>query len=397
MTQAQSGGKRTGRRGWLVAASASLLIFLSACSSATRTSTSVTPTTSGPSSSRQPEIGEVLMPNPGSLWATLDNGQVFYSSDGGSTWRDVTPQSSWSTEAAWGRTGGLSEGPPPSSVLSVVHSLPNGIAQVALSTDEGRTWRISVLPSVEAGNMPELPGNASFVDGNDGWVILGPQGDEPNVTADVYHTTDGGAVWRYQSTVRYAAGPVEFISTKVGFVGGSAASDELYETTDGGDTWSEAALPPLPHLIIDPPGIPDFTDSEHGFLPVISSGVTKGTGGWYMDETSDGGATWTDVALPPVGTPPAWSVVYSQDWFWAGPDAVMHTTDGGRTWTTVKPNRPLTDISYLHFASDEVGVALIATSTCPSPGLSGIGNCVPESGLVRTDDGGKTWQSLPTP
>jgi len=337
------------------------------------------------------------MPNPASLWATLDNGLVFYSSDGGSTWSDVTPQASWRAEAAWGRTGGLNEGPPPASVLSVVHSLANGITQVALSTDQGRTWRISVLPSVEAGNMPELPGNASFVNEDDGWILLRPQGDEPNVTADVYHTTDGGAVWRYESTVRYASGPVEFMSTKVGFVGGSAASNELYQTTDGGESWSEAVLPRLSHLIIDPPGILDFTDPEHGFLPVMSSGVTKSAAGWCMDETSDGGTTWTDVALPPVGMPFAWSVVSSQDWFWAGPDAVMHTTDGGRTWATVKPNRPLTDISYLHFASDEVGVALITTSTCPSPGLSGIGSCVPLTGLVRTEDGGKTWQSLPTP
>src|SRR5579875_809773 len=84
MTQAQSGGKRTGRRGWWVVASALLLIFLSACSSATRPSTSAMPTTSRPSSSsRPPQIGEVLMPNPASLWATLDNGLVFHSSDGG--------------------------------------------------------------------------------------------------------------------------------------------------------------------------------------------------------------------------------------------------------------------------------------------------------------------------
>lgn len=340
------------------------------------------------------------MPNPASLWATLDNGLVFHSSDGGSTWSDVTPQASWRAEAAWGRTGGLNEGPPPASVLSVVHSLANGITQVALSTDQGRTWRLSVLPSVEAGNMPELPGNASFVNEDDGWILLGPQGDEPNVTEDVYHTTDGGAVWRYESTVRYSSGPVEFMSTKVGFVG-SAAPNHVFETTDGGVSWQELSLPAPADdkypLVQDQ--VPVFTDAERGFLVSMWNEVdgNPNRAGWYMDETSDGGTTWTDVALPPVGMPFAWSVVSSQDWFWAGPDAVMHTTDGGRTWATVKPNRPLTDISYLHFASDEVGVALITTSTCPSPGLSGIGSCVPLTGLVRTEDGGKTWQSLPTP
>lgn len=99
---------------------------------------------------------------------------------------------------------------------------------------------------------------------------------------------DGGIGWNCEHSVDPVFdGPAEFVSNKVGWVGGGTISPDVegwvHRTTDGGKTWSDRTLDgdwPVRHI--------EAIDNDHVWA--VAGDAYSGQGGMYY--SSDGGQTW---------------------------------------------------------------------------------------------------------
>ena len=159
-------------------------------------------------------------------------------------------------------------------------------------------------------------------------------------TGDVYRVTaDGGRTWRSAPWPDVSDQPV-FTDASDGWVFGQEGG--LYRTTDGGASWTSVALPRAQYLDV---GSPAFVDPRHGTLVAREFAAT----GAVILSTSDGGTTWTrrPIAWPALGDVGGVEMFDAQHWLVlmasmltpAGP-TFDQTSDGGRTWRPLVLPRP---------------------------------------------------------
>jgi photosystem II stability/assembly factor-like uncharacterized protein len=112
--------------------------------------------------------------------------------------------------------------------------------------------------------------------------------------------------------------------------------------------------------------------------------VAVGDGG-VVEETSDGGSTWTQVDAGTTSDLYAVTFVDAQHGWIAGDGVILATTDGGATWTTQLANAD-DQLDAVAFVDAEHGFA--AGSAC--------GDSAPFCGgaVLETSDGGTTWTTV---
>jgi photosystem II stability/assembly factor-like uncharacterized protein len=217
-------------------------------------------------------------------------------------------------------------------------------------------------------------------------------------------TLDGGA--SYQSVPVPGAERLDFrdihafdAQTAVALSAGPSeqGAARLYRTTDGGQTWTLVYETRQPGVFLD--GL-DFWDRQHG----LAFGDPVG-GRFFLLATDDGGQTWRELPrehLPPVlpneaafaasGTS---LVVAGTHHAWIGTGGgtsarVFRSTDRGLTWQvsdTGLPGGELRGLWGLRFWTRTDGLALGGAYQRPTDAPT----------LVRTRDGGRTWQPVPAP
>jgi photosystem II stability/assembly factor-like uncharacterized protein len=300
-----------------------------------------------------------------------------------------------------------------------------------LTTNGGRTWRVSTPPAVRRlGDAADRIAQVTFLDRRHGWLLAVNANGAPRWTkrAAFYRTSDGGRTW-HRSTPKGCCGAFSFASRQLGFFSGNSA---LYATRNDGATWKSVAGRKYE------PGIPTFLDARHG-VDLVDGGLLR---------TADGGHHWKGVLLS--GRPPAagsglfvndgpiatfrhrlvltaerpqasdWHIVpYVSDdagaswtarpfprwwrsyignndgirfsaasanvWVAAALQRLAVTTDAGRTWRLVRvagmPAHSM--IGAIDFTSPGVGWAI----------FDGLRSSV----LMRTTDGGVHWRSAGPP
>lgn len=231
----------------------------------------------------------------------------------------------------------------------------NGSGRIYRTTDSGDSWQEQV----------KRPGTFFRAIGavNDSLVFAGNIGPDyfPGVTDTIplYRSRDGGATW---APVTGVAGPSvkgicaidvlqsQFVNAGTlsrrtvihagGRVGGPAY---LMRSLDGGESWTSLDLSPYTAMILD---VKFFSESE----------------GLIM------GATSTDVATSRA--------------------LILRTIDGGRSWQRVyEGTRPFELTWKQSFPSRLVGYATIQSYDPDTTRAQRV--------IVRTRDGGKSWQEIP--
>lgn len=189
-------------------------------------------------------------------------------------------------------------------------------------------------------------------------------------SAGLFHTTDAGLSW---DKVEIDSVPVprtvHFLSSNVGFVGGSQPVG-VARTSDGGQTWT-----PIPHFNTQLDVVREFDFSPSGNLGIA-------IGDESISYTTDQGITWSqgtplDYVVPFIERKvavPSDLVAYA-----IAEDSVMKTLDGGQTWATILvttggPNSPFP--SLFDVMAPHPDTVMVARDS---------------SRLMYSYDGGTTW------
>lgn len=349
-------------------------------------------------------ISYIDMQDAASGWAvggTADpGGHVLRTSDGGTTWQDVTPPEPDSepgeprkiAEAffmdnnnAWVTFSFASFFTTPTDVI------------VWRTTNGGSTWTSSAY--LDTGGMMEIfaPTFLYFVDAFNGWYLVSVGAGMSHDYSIFFRTNNGGATW---TRIAHPSESVDmqsccktgmaFADTNTGMVTyeqGPYTSVYVEWTYDGGLTWSFSDLP-------SPPSDPGYFETVYceahspTFFSTLSVTIGVTCREWveggpsiythFVYRTTDGGATWLSYPYP--GGDLLFidaNLVMATTTSFGSSEEISKSADGGMTWVIVKT--VIWDGQF-SFASEMVGWAVARDE--------------PEIALVMTSDGGSSWAIL---
>ena len=316
---------------------------------------------------------------------------VLRTGDGGLTWRDLTPPRPAALPTARGadsafffldnRTGWVAD------LVDRGETLPIEI-DLWHTSDGGQTWELG--GRVDPTDYPEAVPILEFTNDTSGWLLLQHFIGMGHHGLTLLRTIDAGDGWERlasmpESETTCVRTGLSFADTANGWMTGECpfepGSAMLEVSEDGGTAWQALTLPP-------PAQAPDLfqtalscsTRSPHRFRPeagvLVVTCSTEGASGTeersFLYTTSDDGASWSTAAFPGgelylLDPRRGWAL--STDLHW--------TEDGGATWTKVKT---VAWEGQFSFVNPQLGWAVAHTEQ--------------EIALVRTADGGRTWELL---
>lgn len=265
-------------------------------------------------------------------WIVGHNGLIFHTSDGGNTWikQDSGIVANLLSVQATDEK----------DVYVRFNPFFNGKIHdnnILYTTNSGRTWKI----------LPGRSGDIKFINKERGYIVE---------ETSIFSTEDGGKNWEKIRDVTIPLRRIYFVDDKVWW-GLHADYKTVFLTVDGGESWTEVFSKDI--WLSD---ICFFNDSEgwavgEAILHVSNRKVEQITG------------TASSIEC----------IFFLNDRIgWAGGDRVLHTEDGGNSWEFIKVCGLFEYFQDLHFLSEEVG-----WGSYSFPGA-----------VLKTTDGGKTWQDF---
>ncbi|HMV86764.1 MAG TPA: YCF48-related protein [Blastocatellia bacterium] len=273
------------------------------------------------------------------------------------------------------------------------------------TTDGGRTWK-PLLSGVSA-NINFI----HFLDWNHGWMIgeaikgIGSRDEDEGETL-LLNTINGGRTWMIQKIPNLLS--VYFTDLQNGWAVGKNAT--LLRTTNGGTDWKPVTeIQSVIGLPVESSnynfGFRDvfFLDANHGWLIGNFYGRAQSNiGGLFA--TEDGGATWKRVPVTlqtqKVSGRFTPGLLHSVQFTDASHGSVtgemtdgegryffaLHTRDGGQTWEQFRtPSRATHSTQFLDPANGWMA------AFAPREGSAEA--VVYDTSLMRTDNGGLSWQN----
>src|SRR5260370_957444 len=358
----------------------------------------------------EPHMGLIA---PGVGWALQNQsmGQdrddhLFWTSDDGRTWRDVTPHDPASREIAGVFFLNASRG---WVLLALKRETPknnqesdNFITDIrgfdlASTTDGGASWTIKSLAVLPEGVGWTSAAQIFFLDAAHGWMDIESPVPHWGGEGVLLATTDGGNTWKGIEEVNGCGGygPIRITPPQNGWIAGGPGDQYLYATNDGGRHSREIPVPPpsaISKLFQDVAAqyaLPRFTDAMHGFLAAKYSAPC--TSEDEVDilallSTSDGGRTWRSeswVNLEQAANFPIVAVVGSTA---LAPKRVDHEP---ATLVKLGPASKLTETRASESPEMPSGATLLSLN------FSDVahGWATPSHGrLLSTADGGAVWK-----
>jgi photosystem II stability/assembly factor-like uncharacterized protein len=332
-----------------------------------------------------PRVESMKLIAPGFGWALTIGRRLFWTTDDGVNWKNITPVSTLGYRAnlcdiffldrrhAW--------------VLFAEYGEPEPKFDLAYTGDTGATWSTThvAIPENEGNLAPG--GRIAFADSQHGWMVLDLATSSAFHAGTLLLTSDGGRTWRDAPVDPSGDGAILLVAPEEGWMAGGAEDEELYATQDGAKSWRKVSLPAPKEIrpaIYPTADLPVFADEKHGFVAVTYSGGDKSAA--VLFSTGDGGRSWTPdrilanlaessegERLPSTVADSAW-IIFSgssdeptltkpgagarvdardlkgyltnavlsfvsstEGWIVVGNGELLSTTDGGVTWTSITP------------------------------------------------------------
>lgn len=330
-------------------------------------------------------IAFVHMINATKGWAIGNVGDdcdhILRTDDGGNTWWDTSPpepepESAEETKRAEAFFLDLEN--------AWVSYKPYSI--VWRTVDGGRTWQPAATG--EPGNLGAI---LMFADKDDGWLMKSHDAGMHHEYVSLYKTTSGGAYWEkifdpYTSDElqSFSKTGMVFVDSNHGWVsrdsGGVMPGAFVDATTDGGATWHSINLPPPndnPDKFVD-----EYCSMHSPTLFSTSSGALIVTCKLYDDDgkvithylfsTTDGGQTWKRLDYPGGDLQ-----FISQSVAYALSRDIYKSRNGGQTWIKIKAVKWAGQFS---FVNEDLAWAVAQSGQ--------------EFALVKTNDGCGTWEEI---
>ncbi len=186
---------------------------------------------------------------------------------------------------------------------------------------------------------------------------------------------------------------IEMIDTRNGW---GITDNEIVRTDDGGVTWYNVTPSDLKEVGYS--ALPFFLDEQNAWIQFADNNNYPLSG--FLYRTKDGGITWEKISTP-FSSGDMRFLDENNGWILAdlgvgaGSMAVsiFQTNDGGETWARVYTND-----QNLDGASDTLPLGGLKVLLVPiDMQTAWVGGVVYSNGTVymfRTDDGGKTWNSI---
>jgi photosystem II stability/assembly factor-like uncharacterized protein len=310
-------------------------------------------------------------------WAVGGGGRIITTADGGATWARQRSGTFAALEAV--------------AFVDELRGWVVGERIVLATTDGGATWVIQyVVP--EGGQSRGALGDVAFVDALNGWAVggfsgYGVQDENDPGRALILRTSDGGSTWTQQSSGLAGLRCVEALSADAAVVVG--ADNGVATTTDGGVTWSRRTAQAATDLYAVA-----FSDGQNGWAvgtSVVEIQRLEDLLGFFaMREvpvvlhTSDGGLTWSPVAVPQTEAEPLVEVcaVGTKVALFGSLGGIVISDDDGGSWTR---------------AGETSGAAVDLTVITPvdRDAVWAAGSDRISRGVVmRSSDGGASWSTF---
>ena len=320
---------------------------------------------------------------------------VLFTTDGGSTWKDVTPPELQAVSGEQKTAVGFFQDTKTGWVTYAISGGNPVPTQVVVwrTTDGGAAWQASQPLDITGLTEIFVPSDLQVVGGQDGWLLVHVGVGMMHDYVALYRSTDAGVSWS-RIIDPYTDGGIQsctksamlFTDATHGWLTGDChgvkAGVLLFNSTDAGLTWQEVTLP-------DPTGAanlfedmnnacgsydPFFFGNDLGHLSVTCTNFSsqQTTNSYYIYTTLDGGSTWTGAAYPGTSL-----YFFSSDTGWSLSNKIQLTTDGGKTW------KPISDVTWtpqMDFISEQIGWAVARSPSALA--------------LVKTDNGGARWTEL---
>jgi photosystem II stability/assembly factor-like uncharacterized protein len=324
---------------------------------------------------------------------------VFFTKDGGQTWRDVTPPQpdagAGASITALGyfpnaSTAHVAYGPPADS-----SGVPPFI-QVWTTNDSGATWTYGSIDTSIVSGEAFSPYYLNFADSQHGWLMVFLGGGMNHAYVALFMTIDGGATWTdildpytVNDIQSFSKTGMVFVDPQTGWLTRDAQgvdpTPHIFRTTDGGVTWTRLDLPA-------PADVPNLYDSYScsSYSPNAFSALSVTIAMKCLDNatfkiekdysyfTSDGGTTWKTYPLPADYILGQGLYFFTLQNGLALGRKIYKTMDGGQTWKFIQ------QVSWegqFSFVSIDLGWAYVY-------------NDQGENALVKTVNGGETWTML---
>ncbi|HET6401894.1 MAG TPA: hypothetical protein VFH95_10900 [Candidatus Kapabacteria bacterium] len=240
------------------------------------------------------------------------------------------------------------------------------------TTDGGKTWTNAPIPLVPKSGTNHVT-QILMADPLHGWLTCEPLYTTPPTYPGLYQTTDGGASW---NPVNWNQDFSDIYRTPSVLVVTSRTGSGIL-STDGGSTFQTT---------VDSSNGLDFVDGLHGVM------TSYERHGWYR--SSDGGKTWLPIST--IDTE-SWSVygVKSTPWFFTAGEGddispplmskVRRSSDFGATWVNTGVSLPFRSTGHI------AGFGFTLYTQVE------VGNRNGYQGLYRSNDSGRTWESIGGP
>jgi photosystem II stability/assembly factor-like uncharacterized protein len=208
---------------------------------------------------------------------------------------------------------------------------------IQATSNAGQTW---TLQETLANNVIT---HVSFVNPQDGWALEQQSACGSKTvryligtrSSTVLLTTDGGRTWTTGATIPGVVGTMHFTSPSDGW---ATLPGGLLATTDGGRQWSSLPGSPSGVLALSSQGQLDWAVAQTSTSPEIY-GSTDGGGRWQRLATFDSHGNGVTSAVLRFTSPQDGWVAFADPFNCTsqgcGVQGVYRTTDGGATWTQV--------------------------------------------------------------
>ncbi len=331
---------------------------------------------------------------------------VLRTSDGGQTWRDVTPPEPAPAEPPGGSAIGFYQDANTAWVTYSYYAPPSTPGNFVWRTaDGGQTWQASQPLDISGLGDFFGPSDMVFVDDQTGWMLVHVGAGMNHDYVALYATHDGGQTWEtlldpFTDNFPQGCGKtgMVFMTPQTGWITGNCngVAQGLFfqRTDDGGRTWQPVEAPP-------PAGAPAdlFTRDDRAcgtespapvssqalLLAVVCRDFDNQVNNYLYSAAGADWQTWTSTTLPAydalgslelLNAATGWTIgAQDGDPFSAGPRQLYQTTDGGGTWT---PLKELNWRGQLNFVDEQTGWAVAQSGEAVA--------------LVQTTDGGQSWQ-----